>query len=202
MRRVFIIVGIVFFGCGAKDEVNKPFEESDFLPKSSRSYEDDVIDFANDTINYATPEDSILSLFQSVFQTSKRSNEHISQFPNRFDYRLNDVLTIENEIDSLKLYYWHFNDRNQTLSVFYNWLDCFGVSCLPIKIGSETQNMSTSAFSIWVSDVWLIYLVFEQPIVQKELSEKLLKLINQEEWLFEFYQQPNQKINWVKKELR
>ena len=200
MRTFLYVASFMVFavGCSDAEHNSQEVDERDFLPKSSKDYDAVEEKESNETSETTelTLADSLLQELQQILPFATSKDESSNLFPNRFDYLFKDVLSNRDEENHSTLHYWQFSDRNQTLSVFFNWLDCFGSSCETLRVGEKEQQIPSIGFALWISDTWIIYLETNHPFNVKVYTDKFLTVFKQVEWLHHCYQQPGRKITW------
>lgn len=202
-RTIGIVSILLVFGCSQTTVEKEQVVETDFLPKASRSYDDTLIKSEQVVVvEEIVFEDSVFSAFRASFERIERSKESNNLFPNRFDYLHKDVFRWGDEGKGVSMYYWNFSNRNQTLSVFFNWLDCFGDNCAMLKVGEETIVNAPTAFALLVNEEWMVYLESSEKIHTDEIVDRLNKVLNIEDWLYVCTKNPNQPTEWISTETR
>lgn len=115
-------------------------------------------------------------------------------FPDRFGVLSSKKYNVYFDEDSLEFYQWTFKDSSTTMSVFYNWLDCFGKSCESIQM-LEEKKWGNEAFKLMVKDTSLVYIRSEESFKQGVWDDYFLN-DKEQQWYFILEQSRWGKVNW------
>jgi len=95
-------------------------------------------------------------------------------FVDRFNARSYFKNVLYKNGDSINHNRWTFKDSTETKNAFYNWLDCFGTHCTPVKLFESFKSGSTDAL-IYFSQKSITYISSNQAL-DKETWTKYEKL--------------------------
>lgn len=92
-------------------------------------------------------------------------------FARHFIDRFNAKTFIKNKLyyenDSITHYRWSFKDSTDKKNAFYNWLDCFGKECKPVKLYETFKSERQNAL-IFINQKSISYIAGRQ-ILSKDL---------------------------------
>ena len=92
-------------------------------------------------------------------------------FTRHFIDRFNAKTFIKNKLyyenDSITHYRWGFKDSTDKKNAFYNWLDCFGKECKPVKLYETFKSERQNAL-IFINQKSISYIAGRQ-ILSKDL---------------------------------
>ena len=105
---------------------------------------------------------------------------------------------LTNEGSNVSYFLWTFSDSLTTKNAYYNWLDCFGVSCKSIKMFDSIKEIDKSPFLIIKGKKTILYIKSNKNLNPKRwisfLSEKFL---DEKYWLI-VEQRKKEKPYWYK----
>lgn len=149
--------------------------------------------------------DSLIPYNKLLFDSLKIADVKITLldttlFPDRFGALQTQKFNLENEDNLISFYTWDFKDSLKTKTAFYNWLDCFGLSCKSIRLNEEVKLNSTNT-CILVYPTKLIYSESKKPLNLEKILISPETKKNQKEIqkpLYIVFQAKGKKAKWLK----
>jgi len=193
---VLFIAFLLWTSCSDKNDYEIVNSEN-ILPQSQGKYE-----YAEDTSGHQKVElteiqEFLLQLFPEVsFDENNILKEREMVFiPNRLGFSNKEETYFTKDSVPFHFIAWTFADSLKTVNAFYNWLDCFGHNCSPVRIDEEI-NGSKEAFVIWVSNNKISYLASTKNI-NRNIWQDVFAYNQKKKWNYIIHQAVRGRINWV-----
>ena len=167
-------------------EASDAYVESDSLsapPKVQVSYFDSTSSFSQNLIDSLRIDHSSIALITE------------NHFPDRFGASFSEKWHSNFDGDSLVFMRWVFKTELKAENALYNWLDCFGIKCRSIPLGTET-SFSKRGTMILCNQNELMIVESAQKMNQQKWLELIQGTNKNKAWKYFFVQQPNRKIEW------
>ena len=191
-KLIIFLFLLSLYACKSSTKEVETVSMDDLIPQSSRSenVEEEVVEEEAELSKLAQ---SLIDYFDSVELLEDSIEQQF--FPDRLSYIERTSIAFNNDDKKIAIISWEFSDSTQTLSAFYNWLDCFGEKCESLRIGEEKRIKGLKTAMIWVGRRNLIYLKSDDFVNYSSLN-KFIESIYDEEWLFHFIQQKHKEVEW------
>ncbi len=169
MLRIVLFTSVLAFLAACSNEPEKVMDLSEKIPKSTRNY--DV-----DTTQNAQESDHVAGFrYKKMFPDGATVKElESSDFIDRFRPVATEKVRVFTAGDSVDFKRWIFKDSIKTKSAFYNWMDMVDVSYFGAK-----EAIQKEAFVMLYSDTAIVWL--SGAIDFKDWRKK----IKEEKWLGE-----------------
>lgn len=171
----------------------------DIVPTSERDYKEglDRDTSVQDIWSNNFAENSLDSfLLQNIPELKlKEEEDSYAYFPDRLSYtsKWARVLNIDSVfIHTVK---WTFLDSVTTENAFYNWLDCFGNSCISLRVGDKV-NFSDKNSLLFVGENEIVFLESDNYNNLDEISDVIFERSN-ENWKYILEQKAGKTANWL-----
>lgn len=116
-------------------------------------------------------------------------------FPDRFGAASSEKWYSSSPKDSLVFMKWTFQTVLKAENALFNWLDCFGLKCRAIPMGTNTY-FSKRGTLILCNEKELYFIESSKKLDEISWLEKIKSNSKRKEWKFFIVQQPNRKIEW------
>jgi hypothetical protein len=119
----------------------------DFVPTAERDYAVDAE--SEDTLEWEIPVDFEEMVAFLAQDASKVIPVDSSLYLARFGAKAH-LAFIRFGTDTTEWHIYSFTDSLKAVNAFYNWLDCFGLSCQSIMVGQDTKIKDRTG-QVWVT---------------------------------------------------
>jgi len=127
-------------------------------------------------------------LTDSIIYVSRR------MLPDRFSVEPATKFSLFTQTDTIFYSQWKYTDSAKTVNAFYNWVDCYGVSCKSFFIGDEV-NFQKKPFKILVGDSTIIYLEGMENFDFKQW-DSFYESVGYSSWNYILEQRRRGKVHW------
>ncbi|MCC5923168.1 MAG: hypothetical protein JJT77_05240 [Crocinitomicaceae bacterium] len=192
------LLSFLLIGCASNTE-QEILDLDDFLPKSEEIIF--PIESADSLVTWDIDDCILQALATSGFQFQQNltigSNQRF--FPERTNFIESQKMEIWNdETDTIAVVWWEYNDSNQLINAFFNWLDCFSPECLALQFGDELRIQSKNSFEVWAGNEVLLWISARNKFDATELLKSLSFCKTTNHWYYSLIQQGKRNIEWEK----
>lgn len=192
MMRYLLIFTLGLFAVACTSETKEEVKDlNDILPDAERDYDqkDSIEIVESDTLEAYQSRFSELGILDSISVYDE------DLFPDRFGPEETEKYTLNIDGEEIVFVKWKFSDSTRVTNALFNWLDCFGPTCVSVRV-SEERNLQRNAFQVLANDTVLIYLEsdtkVDAKIWDKYFEEKGYEL----DWGYRMEQSRNGRVRW------
>ena len=194
----FALLAFVLIGCGSNTE-QEVLDLDDFLPKYE---EGNFPEEPEDTLVTWDIEECILQALTKnglQFQQNLSIGSNQRLFPERTNFVESQKMEIWNdEIDTIAVVWWEYEDSNQLINAFFNWLDCFSPECLALQFGDDLRIKSKNSFEVWAGNEVLLWISAKNKFDATDVLNVLSTCKTTNLWYYSLIQKGNSNIEWKK----
>jgi len=124
-----------------------------------------------------------------------------SEFMDRFTNKQAEKHLLLRKTDSIYFKTWFYKDSLSTFNAFYNLLDCFGESCSPIDLYSNTYSEKYYNL-LFVTQSAIFWIQAQENQIINKWEHFIKEEFTTGKYNFIIEQKSNENINWLEQTLR